>query len=249
MGAGAMELSFCVRQWAAWAPGLDGRDQWLEWAHAPALPRGDEVPTLACVPALQRRRLSRLGRGVLQVTGEVQGANPALPMVFASRYGDLDRALGAIGSLEAGEALSPTVFAGSVHNAIGAMHSIIGGHRQNLVCIAAGAASAAAGMVEAVGLLADGADEVLLACYDEPLPPPYESFADEPQALYAWAWRIAAPGAAVPSLRLARVSAAALTQGAATLPAGLELLHWLLGTQRRLVQRDGASAWLWSRDA
>lgn len=249
MGTGAMEVSFCVRQWAAWAPGLDGNDQWLEWAHAPALPRGDEVPALTSVPALQRRRLSRLGRAVLQVAVEAQGANLAMPMVFASRYGDLHRALGAIGSLEEGEPLSPAVFAGSVHNAIGAMHSIIGGHRQNLVCIAAGAASAAAGLVEAAGLLADGADEVLLACYDEPLPQPYEAFADEPQALYAWAWRIAAPGAAVPSLRLARVSAAALTQAPPALPAGLGLLHWLLGTQRSLVQRDGASAWQWSRDA
>ena len=244
-----MEISFCVRGWAAWAPGLDHQAQWHAWAGAPALPYGDETATLASVPAMQRRRLSRLGRAVLHVTTQVQDAQPDLPMVFASRYGDVDRALGAIDALEDGEPLSPTVFAGSVHNAIGALHSILGGHRQNLVCVAAGATSGAAGMVEAAALLADGAQEVLLACYDEPLPPAYAVFADEPQALYAWAWRVAAPSTGAPTLRLARGPAGAGADEAASLPAGLVVLHWLLTEQPSLVQRDGAQAWVWSRDA
>lgn len=244
-----MEFSFCVREWAAWAPGLDDQAHWHAWAAAPALPGGSQTASLASVPALQRRRLSRLGRAVLQVTTQAQGSRPDMPMVFASRYGDVDRALAAIDALEDGEPLSPTVFAGSVHNAIGAMHSILGGHRQNLVCVAAGATSAAAGMVEAAALLADGAEEVLLACYDEPLPPAYAVFADEPQALYAWAWRVSVPCTAAPTLRLARGPAAAGAVEGAALPAGLGVLHWLLTEQPGLVQRDGALAWVWSRDA
>lgn len=246
---GANGLSFCVREWAAWAPGLRRRDDWLAWARSPQLPSGDDSPELPGVPALQRRRLSRLGRAVLQVALQAQGSHSDLPMVFASRYGDVDRALAAIGELEDGEPLSPTVFAGSVHNAIGAMHSIIGGHRQNLVCVAAGAGNAAAGLVEAAGLLADGAEEVLLACYDEPLPPPYETFADAPQALYAWAWRVAGADADGPALRLTRCEAAEDDEEDAALPGDLRVLHWLLGEQASLRQLDGASAWHWSRDA
>lgn len=244
-----MDLPFCVREWVAWAPSLDSREQWQAWAAAPALPQGEDTPALALVPALQRRRLSRLGRAVLHVATQARQAQREMPMVFASRYGDVERALGAIGELEAGEPLSPTVFAGSVHNAIGAMHSIIGAWRGNLVCIAAGTNSAAAGLVEAAGLLADGADEVLLACYDEPLPAPYEVFCDEPKALYAWAWRIASPCADAPTLRLARVPATASAGEPAALPAGLDVMRWLLGRQPRLVQPDGALAWVWSRDA
>lgn len=244
-----MDLLFCVREWAAWAPGLGSREQWLAWASAPALPQGEDSPALATVAPLQRRRLSRLGRAVLQVAMQAQQARAEMPMVFASRYGDVERALGAMGELEAGDTLSPTIFAGSVHNAIGAMHSIIGGWRQNLVCIAAGANSAAAGLIEAAGILADGADEVLLTCYDEPLPAPYDVFGDEPQALYAWAWRVAAPCADAPTLRLARSPVTALAGGPATLPAGLSVMRWLLSEQPRLVQHDGALAWSWSRDA
>lgn len=248
-GSRSMELSFSIRQWAAWAPGLDRRDDWQTWAGSPVLPVGDDVPTLEEVPAMQRRRLSRLGRAVFHVTARAADAHAELPMVFASRYGDVDRALHAIGTLEDGEPLSPTVFAGSVHNAIGALYSIVGGQRQNMVCVAAGATSAAAGLVEAAALLADGAYEVLLACYDEPLPPPYATFADEPQALYAWAWRIAAPRPGAPSLHLARTADASAAHEAATLPAGLEPMRWLLGTPSTLVQRDGAMVWRWSRDA
>jgi hypothetical protein len=245
---GAIGLSFCVREWAAWAPGLRRRDDWLAWALAPRLPAGDDNPDLPGVPALQRRRLSRLGRAAVQVAVEAQRGRADIPMVFASRYGDVDRALTAIDALEDGEPLSPTVFAGTVHNAVGAMHSILGQHCQNLVCVAAGAANAAAGLVEAAGLLADGASEVLLACYDEPLPPSYTVFADAPEALYAWAWVVAAPTGGTPALRLTRALAPAPARPAG-LPPDLEVLQWLLGDQPQLDQQDGALAWRWSRDA
>lgn len=215
---------------------------------APVLPRGDEIPALPDIAALQRRRLSRLGRAVVHVVSQVQQQRSDMPLVFASRYGDVERALAALGALDSGEPLSPTAFAGSVHNAIAAMHSIIGVQRQNMVSVAAGAGSAAAGLVEAAGLLADGADEVLLTSYDEPLPPPYERFADEPQALYAWAWRIAAPRTGEPALRLARDRVDASTGERSAVPAGLGVLHWLLGSQRTLLHSGGALGWRWSRD-
>jgi hypothetical protein len=242
-----MEISFCVHDWAAWAPGLEGRAAWQAWAAAPELPSGDGVAELPEVPALQRRRLSRLGRAVLQVAIKMQRDRPGMPMVFSSRYGDVERALKALADLEDGEPLSPTVFAGSVHNAIGAMHSINGDQRQNLVCVAAGAANAAAGLTEAAGLLADGADEVLLACYDEPLPPAYTPFAEDPQTTYAWAWRVGHAGGAAETLSLSRRAAVAGDQGHVDLPGDLAVLQWLLSGKPCSTQTDGDMAWHWSR--
>jgi hypothetical protein len=246
---GEKGLSFCVREWAAWAPGLQHRDDWLAWSRAPKLPGGDDSPELTDVPALQRRRLSRLGRAAVQVAIQAQQGRTDIPMVFASRYGDVGRALTAIEALEAGEPLSPTVFAGSVHNAIGAMHSILGHQRQNLVCVAAGAANAAAGLLEAAGLLADGASEVLLTCYDEPLPPDYSVFAEASPALFAWAWIVASPDSGSPALHLARTGWDGAANAAGALPPDLQVLQWQLSGQATLDQRDGAVAWRWSRDA
>ncbi len=245
-----MDLRVAVRGWSAWAAGLGDDASWRAWARAPWLPAGaGEVPALPSVPALARRRLSGLGRAVFHVTERAGAGRQGLPLVFASRYGDVDRALTAIESLAAGEGLSPTAFAASVHNGIGAMFSIIGGHTGNMVCVAAGAHSAAAGVVEAATLLADGADEVLLACYDEPLPLPYGVFADEPAASYAWAWRLGPASPGEPGLRLRREAAGA-TEAPQDLPAGLAPLRWWLADDTApLRQADAAACWHWSRDA
>lgn len=245
-----MELRLTLRDWAAWAPQLPRKPQWQDWAAAPHLPAGSDAPALADVPAMQRRRFSRLGRTVVQVTRDVRGERPA-PMVFASRYGDVERALDALESLLGGQGVSPAVFAGSVHNGICAQLSIIEHHTQNMSCVAGGPCTAAVGMVEAAGLIAEGADEVILVCYDEPLPQPYDSLADEPQALFAWAWRLAPAGMTSDPdvLRLSRTA----PQGKAecptsTLPKSLEVLHWMLSGSGRLEQPAGNCTWVWSRD-
>lgn len=248
-----MQARLILRDWAAWAPQIHGKPRWLSWAASPSLPRGDDTPALTDVPALQRRRFSRLGRAVVQVAREVRAERPA-PMVFASRYGDVERALGALESLWAGEGISPAVFAGSVHNGIGAQLSIVEHNTENMCCVAGGAHSAAVGLIEAAALLADGAGEVVLVCYDEPLPPPYDVLSEEPQALFAWAWRLAAADATENRQALLRLTCAAPELGAAdahptTLPRSLQVLQWLLCGSDRLVQPAGNCRWIWSRGA
>lgn len=248
-GTDVMGLQLILRDWAAWAPQLQGKPQWLNWAASPHLPTGSDAPALADVPAMQRRRFSRVGRAVVQVTREASGERRA-PMVFASRYGDVERALDALESLLGGQGVSPAVFAGSVHNGICAQLSIIEHHTQNMSCVAGGPCTAAVGMVEAAGLIADGADEVVLVCYDEPLPQPYDALADEPQALFAWAWRLAPAGRSSDPDVLRLYCTA--PQGKAecptgTLPKSLEVLRWMLSGCARLEQRAGNCTWIWSR--
>jgi hypothetical protein len=124
------------------------------------------------------------------------------PTVYASRYGETGRCLELLADQARGDALSPTAFGLSVHNAIGAMIALARGDRRNSSAIAAGRATAAAGVVEAMALLEDGAHGASLVVYDSPLPAGYAQFEDEPSAHFAWAWRLRRPRAGERALHL-----------------------------------------------
>ncbi len=241
-------IDFRVADWSAWAPGLTTRDAWLAWAQAPTLPTGDGVPELPEVPAMQRRRIERLGRMAVQVACWCEPDSPdnEAPLVFASRHGDVARSLGLLEALVHGEPMSPTAFGLSVHNAIAALYSMARGHRGNYLALAAGSATVEAACMEAAGLLADGAPEVRIVVYDAPIPEIFSEFADEPTAFFAWCWRIvplAGAGTRV-SLRWGDQAPAA-EPAPALLPRGLDMLRFLLaGDQPRTFVDTGAS-WHW----
>jgi hypothetical protein len=186
------------------------------------------MPALSTMAPLLRRRLSPLGRTVLQAVWDCQRERVGMPMVFASRYGDAERSLALLEDLVCNQEVSPTGFTMSTHNAIGAMYSIARGERSNTVCVAAGRASAAMGLVEAAALLADGAPEVLLVSYDDALPFGYAVFRDEPPCAWAWAWRVALPASGEPVLALRAEAAEGDECASAELPAGLDLLRFML---------------------
>jgi len=242
-----VEFVVSVRRWAAWAPGLPSAERWSAWAAAPWLPSGDEVPAVAELPAMQRRRLTRLGRMALQVAWDCQGCDAAdlgFPLIFASRYGDVERSLELLRGLDADNELSPTGFGMSVHNAVSGMYSIARGDVSPAVCVAAGASSAGAGLIEAAGLLADGAREVMLVAYDEPLPSPYESFADERACYWAWAWRLAALPQAGDTARLrVQLSTHAPAGAEEALPFGLALLRASLDEKAPLSRHVDGRHW------
>jgi hypothetical protein len=241
-----LNFGFVIVDWAAWAPGITTPAQWLAWAAAPGLPSGSDVPALSEMPAMARRRLNPLGRMAAQVAYACHGGELGLPVIFASRYGDAARSLDLLGDLARGEALSPTAFGLSVHNAIGAMYSITRGDRANYLSLAAGAGSATAALVEAAGLLHDGAAQVMLVCYDAPLPGAYAAFHDEPAAPYAWAWRIALPAPDQPHLLL-NASRAQGEAGAAPLPLGLDLLRFALSNDHQVRRAVGPTLWTLQR--
>jgi len=242
-------VDFTITEWSAFAPGLTDRQAWLDWARNPVLPQGDDSPALAEMPPMQRRRVEKLGRMALQVAYWCQSAEAAgMPLVFASRHGDLGRTYSMLQDLARGEALSPTSFGLSTHNAIAAQYSIARKLSDNYLAVSAGAASAEAAVVEALGLLADGAAEVLVVMYDGLVPEPYAQFVDEPVCDYAWAWRLALPGPndARFSLTMAPELATAATTPA-SLPHGLEALHFLLSDQPGMDFSDPPRFWQWRR--
>ncbi len=242
-----MKQRFDITDWQAFAPGLENRAQWLAWVEAPTAPRGSESPPLVDMPPMQRRRVEQLGRMALQVAYWCQQAEDASePLVFASRHGDLSRTYDMLRTLAGDEALSPTNFGLSTHNAIAAQYGIARKHVGQCLAVSAGSGTAEAAVIEALGLLADGVAAVLVVVYDGHLPEAYHPFNDEPDADYAWAMRLVATDGPGWSLALLPEPAASPVEASA-LPHGLDVLKFLIGGETTLDFAHGERHWRWQR--
>lgn len=246
-----MTRQFRIRDWSAFAPGLEDRQAWLDWSRQPWLPEGIAAPALTEMPPMQRRRVEKLGRMALQVAFWCQSAADAgWPLVFASRHGDLARTYAMLQELARGNALSPTHFGLSTHNAIAAQYTIARTLPANYLAVSAGACSAEAAVLEALGLLADGADDVLVVNYDSAVPDDYSVFADEPGCDYAWAWRIGNTEEGSQSeqqFSLSAIEKSSPGYRSSLLPHGLEVLRFMLSADSDLTFSDADRSWHWQR--
>ena len=240
-----MHNRFIVADWSAFASGLDSQDDWRAWAREPRLPEGEPMPALAEMPAMQRRRLERLGRMALQVAWRLQPQpEPEVPVVFSSRHGDISRTFQMLRDLARGEPLSPTHFGLSTHNAVIAQYSIARGLTGNYLATAAGRESPEAAITEALGLLADGAGSVVVVHCDDRTPEDYAGYRDEPEAGYAWAWRLRQPGAGEPALSLLPAAGEGrAAAGTGALPHGLDVLRWFLSGEPTLLAPGSGRRW------
>jgi len=234
-----VEFEFVVLDWAAYADSMTSRQDWLAWAkQKPVLPSKtvSETPSLTDMPAMMRRRVDKLGRLACQVAYWCQPQANASALVFASRYGEAKRSLALLGDLVQQQPMSPTGFALSVHNAVSALYSIARSDQQHAVVVAANEDTAHAALTEAISLLADGAQEVLLVFYEAPLPDAYAAFETEPACEYAWCLRIANQAAddslASKAVRISLNSQPNHQQVGGnqpqTLPQGLSVWHQIL---------------------
>ena len=184
-------MNFRIEQFRAWAPGLDTDEAWQAWARNPVLlPDNNEQPSCDFLPAMQRRRLSRLARMTMHVAWPLCGENEQLPFVFASRHGETPRTFALLGEVAEGQPLSPTQFGLSVHNAIAGQWSILRGQHGESVAIAGEADTFEHAMLEAAALLNDGARSVLVAIAEERPPPAYDGWIDDVPFSYAVALRV-----------------------------------------------------------
>jgi hypothetical protein len=154
-----MQLDFIIQKWAVWPPSQD------EGKPEPE----SQQSLLAKVPKMLKRRLSPLARTVFCAAHQCIGDPTALPVVFSSSHGELAKTFDLMELLEAGEEISPTVFSLSVHNAIAGLFSMAWGNKLQSTVIAPGEEGMAPAFIEALGLLEEGAEQVLLVFYDEPL--------------------------------------------------------------------------------
>ena len=241
-----MYVKFSIAEWAAWAPGLADKAAWrAKFADTKgAWDSSDVTAPVAELAPMTRRRLNRIGRSALQVAYAVQANHTPCPVIFASRYGDLERSVVLLRALADHESLSPTAFSVSVHNAIGAIFSIERVDTENYSALAAGVDTVPCALVEASALLADGADAVLLVVYEDPLPDVYAVFADTPQIPRAWACKIVPPNPASEVIALTKHrDCTAPSDALSTLPLDLAVLSFFIGTAPSLE----AHGWRYTR--
>jgi hypothetical protein len=242
-------VTFSIINQAAWAPGLTTPQAWRDWAARPArISRdGQAEPGVAPMPAMLRRRAGFLGKMALEVAYQCLEQRRDVPSVFVSRHGDAERVVGLLGELARGEPLSPTGFGMTVHNAHAGLFSIARADRAQHIALAAGASSVEHAVIEACGLLADGAPLVLLVVSDCALPTPLAHFEDCDEQPHAWAWLMAAAGADPISLSWSAADAGEPTPSRE--PAGLAILRFQLGRAARLERLADRRRWCWTRGA
>jgi len=235
-------IEFQLDAWAAWASGLDSAEAWRAWALRPTLPIGQAEPDVSEVPAMVRRRMSALTRMALHVASRACAGfeTGSLPIVLASRHGEVQASLAMMRDILAQRDLSPTTFSHSVHNAPAGQLSIYSRNHAPSSSVAGMGATFEAGLVEALGLAERSrSDRVLLVAADLPLPREYSNFADEPQVSHAVALLLRV-GGSTPDLRL-DVSERPQVRPS-ELPRALDFLAWHLLHLRAWSAPGGAIA-------
>lgn len=210
------------------APGLH------DWPHAQQVLRGEQAwaktPLEKLKPALlppnERRRTTQLIKLALQAAEAAQQhsgiAAEELASVFASSDGDtfiVDRLCDALTLPE--RPVSPTQFHNSVHNAAAGYWAIAAKAQRFSTSISAGAASFAAGLLEAMSFVSVENEAVLLVAYDTALPEPLDTFGISHEH-FATALVLAPEGeAGIATLALANDA----TENETSLPEGLSDLR------------------------
>lgn len=232
-----MVVTFDIVKWAAWAPGMTRKADWLAWSHAPFPVVGLEAPTLIELPSRDRRRIDRLSRMVFQVARWVQQDVAQLPLVFASRHGDAARLFELMVENARGEPLSPLGFASSVHNGVARQYSILRRDPSNVVAVSNGRFTVEAGVLEALTL----ARQAMVVVYDASPHPTLAPWFPETASDFAYAWLVQRGG----PLTLRTVDAAAAAPEA--LPHALEVLRFYLSGEPRYRADDELGGYEWSR--
>ena len=244
-------IAFRLEGWRAWAPGLETPEAWQAWARAPQAVADDGATQPACafLPAMQRRRLSRLARMCMETAWPLCGENEQLPFVFGSRHGETPRTLALLSDLADGAPLSPTAFGLSVHNAIAGQWSILRGQRGESTAIAGEADTFEHAVLEGALQLHAGASAALVVVAEQLPPPTYAPWIADVPFSYAVA------------LRLGRADGDAATAGTGwqltqarggdsmpcAWPHALDFLRALLADETSLRHDWKTRRWNWQR--
>lgn len=165
-----MTLTFNIQEWQAWLPA-----------------QKDEQPDVSIIPPLLRRRLSPLARAAMSVVMPLANKHGAMPLVYASRHGDLHRTLGLLEDIANAEPLSPTAFSLSVHNATAGLFSIQQGLTKNVTALSAGSHDLIPALLESLGQCSSHEPKILCVFCDEPPPAIYTHQTHQPEHPFALA--------------------------------------------------------------
>ncbi len=124
-------------------------EKWAAWQATPEMPR----PDVSFVPPLARRRLTGVERAALAVAKAVYPDSPPpedLPVVFASRWGEIGTTIDLMRQFHDDGEMSPAGFSVSVHNAAPGAFSLFTRNRAGYTAIAARRRTLSSGFLEAL---------------------------------------------------------------------------------------------------
>ena len=151
---------------------------WRATAEAPK-------PDVSFVPPMERRRLTGVERAALSVAWQVK-TDAELPVVFASRWGEIGVTLKLMNQFHADGEMSPAGFSASVHNAAPGAFSLLTKNHAPYTAIAARDRSLEAGLLETLVLRR----EAIFVYAEEATPEFYLPAFGEPQPACAVALRV-----------------------------------------------------------
>ena len=186
-------LRLKVTEWTAWASGLENKEAWLKWLLTPYCLAGNisKAPATA-IPPLIRRRLTSLGRAVVETTSQIytdQDRASQSPIIFASRWGDIGLSVKLLREFATSQSISPMGFSTSVHNGIGGIFSIAKKHTGPICALSGGVGTVANALFEAYGYLSQGCKSVIITIYDEKTPDVFARMHDD-NFTFSWTIRL-----------------------------------------------------------
>lgn len=148
-----------------WTPDFPGTSAWISRTPTtpPAQPRG------TIIPPMLRRRISPLTAAMMDALTEAstKADLSTCAAVFASAHGETSVLEALLEQMTTQQpTLSPVAFASSVHNTASGLLSIATHNRGISTSLAAGHDTVAAAFIEALGILHDGATDVLVVAGD-----------------------------------------------------------------------------------
>ncbi|MEO3990593.1 beta-ketoacyl synthase chain length factor [Pseudocitrobacter cyperus] len=239
-----MKLALNIIDWNARAPGLGEADQWLSWAQAPyAIDPDSPQAKLVELPMMTARRLSSGSKLAVECGLTLLRRHAIDAVLYTSRHGELERNYRILNALANNQAISPTDFAMSVHNA--AVGNLTITAKQPIVSssLSAGRDTFLQGLCEVMCLLQAGHQRILMVDFDGTLPGFYR--ASLPPHMPGWAYAAAWVFEAGDQLRCE--TAPGGTKDESSLPQSLQFLqHYLSGKADFTVEGERLR-WCWRR--
>lgn len=235
-------LRLQIEHWSFWSPESPDPAGWAShWRQAGAKCMAGD-PDATIIPAMQRRRMSRLSRMALAVALEVISDETVDYSIFCSQHGEIVRTSEILSAIAAGVEISPTAFAQSVHNTSSGLFTVIAKTTVPSSSIASGENTFACGWLEAQAYLArNPTHRVLLVDFDEVIPEQYQPYSDQVYCDHSLALllRVAEKG----GVRVVRTAADADDK----LPQGPVFLAWAQSDEATLSLTTAGQGWRWDR--
>jgi len=151
-----------------WTPGAPDLEAWL----AGGSEGSDDAPSCEILPSRLRRATSliiKIGAEVISQAATQDGVDlSTVKLVFGSAYGEFQTAVDQMEMMEGADGrLSPARFKNSVHNTVTGLLSIALRNRGFGTAVAAGSATFAMSLLEALALLDSEGGEVVVAVADD----------------------------------------------------------------------------------